>query len=275
MAQNLAVKYSPKVAERFSRESLTAAGVNTDYDFAGVNTVYVYSVNTVTMGDYTRGGANRYGNPDELGTTKQALTLARDRSFTTTIDRRNQDESQGVTEAGKFLARQVNEVVTPEIDTYVLAAMTTAAVANSKALNTGATSTSNAYSDFLALQTSLDDDFVPNSGRVAFLTSAYYNVLKRSDFVLASNESQGDRKSGGYGTVDGVKLVVVPSSYMPTNTNLILCHPSATVAPMILTDYVTHDNAPGISGNLVEGRIVYDAFVLDAKIDAIAVHKTA
>ena len=38
---------------------------------------------------------------------------------------------------------------------------------------------------------------------------------------------------------------------------------------MKLEDYTIHANPPGISGSLVEGRIVYDAFVLDNKVKAI------
>lgn len=277
MAVNLASKYSPKVAERFSILSLTEPAVNQDYDWQGVNAVKVYSVDTVAMGNYTRSGASRYGNPSELGTTTQTLTLSRDRSFTTTIDKRNNAESQGVTEAGKFLARQLREVIVPEIDVYRLAALNTAADANAKddVVADAATSTSNAYSNLLALNESLSNDLVPTTGRIAFLTAGYYNYLKQSSFVLDSEAFASDRKSGNYGSVDGVKLIVVPSSYMPSNTDLILTHPSAMVSPMILSDYITHDNAPGINGKLVEGRVVYDAFVLDAKVDAVAVHRTA
>jgi hypothetical protein len=107
------------------------------------------------------------------------------------------------------------------------------------------------------------------------LTSGYYSLLKQGGYVLDSDSGQAMLKSGDLGTIDGVKVVVVPSSYMPANTDLILTHPSACVAPMILSDYVIHDNPPGINGWLVEGRVVYDAFVLDAKVDAIAVHRTA
>ena len=34
-------------------------------------------------------------------------------------------------------------------------------------------------------------------------------------------------------------------------------------------DYTIHENPPGISGSLVEGRICYGAFVLDNKVKAI------
>ena len=277
MAQNLATTYSDKVAERFSTTSKTKPGVNQDYDWQGSNAIKVYSVDTVTMGNYTRSGSSRYGNPNELGTTVQTLTLARDRAFTTTIDRRNKEESMGVTEAGKFLARQIREVITPEIDTYVLAALNTAADTNGKddIVADAATTASNAYSNFLALNDSLTDDLVPLTGRIAFLTQSYYSKFKEGGFVTDSDKGQGILSSGDLGSVDGVRLQVVPSAYMPSNTDLILTHPSVCVAPMLLTDYVIHDNPPGINGWLVEGRVVYDAFVLTAKIDGVAVHRTA
>lgn len=49
----------------------------------------------------------------------------------------------------------------------------------------------------------------------------------------------------------------------------MISHPVATVAPTKLEDYKIHQDPPGISGELVEGRIVYDAFVLDNKKMAI------
>lgn len=113
MAVNLAAKYSPKVVERFSHLSFTEKAVNNDYDWDGVTTVNVYSVATVAMGSYTRSGTSRYGTINELGTTLQTMTLSRDRSFITSIDKRNNAEQQGVEEAGSFLARQVREVITP------------------------------------------------------------------------------------------------------------------------------------------------------------------
>lgn len=279
MAQNLAVKYSPKVAERFYAKNLTETAVNNDYDWDGVTTVNVYSVNTTPMGTYSRTGAgNRYqATPTDAGTTVQALTLSRDRSFSVVIDKRNNAESQGVMDSGKWLARQVREVVIPEVDTYRLAALGAAAATNGKAalITAGATSTANAYQNFLTLNASLTDDLVDNGSRVAFMTQAYYNFLKQGNFILASEDGMQSRHNGVLGTVDGVKVVVVPSSYMPANTDLILTHPSAMVSPMVLTDYIPHENPAGVSGVQIDGRVVYDAFVLTAKIKAVAAHKTA
>jgi hypothetical protein len=80
---------------------------------------------------------------------------------------------------------------------------------------------------------------------------------------------------GQVGEIDGVKIVKVPSTYLPANTAFLITHQIATVAPKKLQDYKTHDNPPGINGWLVEGRLRYDAFVLNNKANAIYVHKIA
>lgn len=275
MAQNLADKYSKTVAERFKLGSKTQKAFNNrDFSWNDVTSINVYSVGTATMGNYTRSGDNRYGTITEVDTTLQTLTLARDRAFTKSIDRRNLDESGGAQEAGKFLARQIDEVITPEIDVYRLAALGTAA---STGATTGATSASNAYSNFLSTQETITNKKVPTTGRIAFMTAAYYNFLKQSNFVLDSENFADSRHSGDYGTVDGTQVIVVPTTYMPTSVDLIVTHPDALVSPMVLADYITHKNPRGVNGWVVEGRVVYDAFVLTGadQDDAIAKHATA
>lgn len=275
MAVNLASKYSTKVDERFKLRSLTESAVNNDYDWNGVKTVTVYSVPTVAMGNYTRSGLARYGTAAELDNTVQNLTLSRDRSFTFTIDRGNYQETQMVMESGKALARQVDEVIVPEIDIYRLATMTAAAVANGNT-TTAAITSSNAYSTFLNGNGALDDDKVPMTGRIAFVTPAYYNFLKLdSSFIKSTEIAQKMLVNGQVGELDGVKIIKAPSSYFPASTAFIIAHPSATVAPKKLEDYKTHDNPPGINGWLVEGRTIYDAFVLGNKVNALYAHKTA
>ena len=61
----------------------------------------------------------------------------------------------------------------------------------------------------------------------------------------------------------------------PAVFGFMICHPCATVAPSKLEDYKIHEDPPGISGSLVEGRIVYDAFVLENKANAIYYQRIA
>lgn len=247
MAQNLAIKYSDKVDERFKVASVTESAVNQDYSWTGVKTVQVYSVDTVALGDYTRSGSDRYGTPSELGTSLQELALSEDKSFTFTIDRGNHTEEMMVTEAGKALRREIDEIVVPYIDEYRLAVMDTAAQANSAwAATTAATSASNAYKIVLELNELLDDGKAPREGRKLFVKPAVYKFLKLDDsFLLASELGQKVKFNGQVGEIDGNAVIRVPSSYFPTNTDIILTHPVATVGPRKLEDYKTHDNPPG------------------------------
>ena len=70
-------------------------------------------------------------------------------------------------------------------------------------------------------------------------------------------------------------LIVVPKSYFPENVEFIITNQAATTSPVKLSEYKIHDNPPGINGWLVEGRVYYDAFVLENKKSAIYVFKTA
>jgi N4-gp56 family major capsid protein len=273
MAVNLASKYSQKVDERFKLKSFTESAVNREYDWNGVNSINVYSIPTVAMGNYTKTGLSRYGTAAELDNTVQTMTLTRDRSFTFTIDRANHQDTQMVMQAGKALARQVDEVIVPEVDVYRLAAMSASAVATGHTA-TAAITASNAYSSILKAGEFLDEDKVPMTGRIAFVKPSFYNFLKLDNaFIKASEIGQKMLINGQVGEVDGVKIVKVPSVYLPANHEFILCHPSATVAAQKLEDYKTHDNPPGINGWLVEGRKRYDAFVLENKKNGLFVHK--
>lgn len=276
MAQNLAAKYSDKIDERYKLKSLTDSAVNQDYDWAGVNTVNIYNVAVPTMNNYSRSGTSRYGTPSDLGTTLTSYTLSRDRSFTYVIDRGDQTESMYVTEAGKSLSRTIDEVVVPEIDQYRLSVFNLSAHATKQhAADITATTTTNAYSNFLSCQEILSNNKVPINGRVCFIKPAYYSSIKRDpSFSKNADLAYSDLKNGQIGEVDGVPLIMAPAAYFPYDTDLILVHPSATTAPLKLEDYKIHDNPPGISGWLVEGRVIYDSFVLTAKTGAIAIHST-
>lgn len=270
MAVNLATKFSPKVDERFTLKSLTEVATNQDYDWDGVTTVKVYSIPTVAMGAYTRSGLARYGTAAELDDTVATYTLTRDRAFTFAIDKGNKLDSMNVRDAGKALSRQTNEVIIPEIDIYRIAALVTAAAANSGRPTATNITASNAYSSFLTANAYLDENKVPMGGRVAFVTPTFYNFLKLDPTFLSANEIAQDMKiNGQVGEVDGVPIVKAPSTYFPVKTPFVITHKSALVAPKKLQDYKVHDNPPGINGNLIEGRIIYDAFVLDAKKKAM------
>ena len=268
MVVNYAEKFSQKVDERFSRESLTTNIINQDFDFIDAETVKVYTVETSAMNDYKTTGQNRYGTADELGNSVQTMTLSQDRSFTSTIDK------NGAMAEGKALARQISEVVIPEVDKYRLAKAV--AGAETTHVGTGAVNKTNAYELVLEGQSKLDDALVPTAGRILHVSPKFYKLIKLDDtFVKNSDLGQEITIKGQVGMIDGVPVVLTPTTYLPTGVEFVIAHSAAITSPVKLEDYKIHDNPPGINGKLVEGRIRYDAFVLDNKKKAIYVHKSA
>lgn len=271
MAINYAEKYSALVDERFKLGPLTSGMVNNDYNWIGVETVNVFSIPTASMNNYTLTGSSRYGTPSELQNAVQELKVEQDRSFTFTIDRKSHDDTMMVMEAGRALARQIDEVVLPEIDTYRIAAYVSGAKA-ANVINAAAPTTSTAYALFLSAQEKLDNAKVPQGGRFAIVTPAFLNLLKQDDnFIKESDMSQRITITGVVGEVDGVYIIKAPASYFPTGVHCVLTNRSVMPAPIKLQDYKIHEDPPGINGWLIEGRVRYDAFVLNMKADAIAV----
>lgn len=274
MAVNYASKYAAAVDERFSTGSITNGLVNSEYDWIGVSTVNVYSIPTSAMNDYTLSGTSRYGTPEELGNEKQEMTVAQDRAFTFTIDRKSYDDTMMTMEAGKALSRQLNEVVIPEIDKYRIAALVSGAASGH--IKTLAVTKSNAYEEFLAVQEILDNAEAPQAGRIVLVTPGYYNKIKLDEsFTKKGDMATQIAINGIVGDIDGVPCVKAPTSRFPENVDFIITNPIVMPSPVKLQEYKIHTDAPGISGWLVEGRVRYDAFVLKEKAKAIGVHKSA
>lgn len=277
MAIEFAAKYSGKVDERFNLGALSGGVVNQDYDWEGVESVKVYSVPTVDMSDYQTSGTNRYGTPSDLENSTQTMTVSKDRAFTFVIDRKSRDDTMMTMEAGKALKREIDEVVIPEIDAYRFAKLVTNAAKNTNERTiVKAVTKTNAYEEFLNCQAKLDDAKAPTGGRVCVCTPTYHNLIKLDDsFTKRGDMATQISINGLVGEIDGVPTIKVPASYLPANVDFIITNPACMPAPMKLETYKVHEDPPGISGWLVEGRIRYDAFVLESKEKAIVVHKHA
>jgi N4-gp56 family major capsid protein len=224
------------------------------------------------MNDYSRTGTSRYGTPAELENNVQELTVSQDRSFTFTIDRGNYDDTQMANAAGLALQRQIREVIIPEIDKYRLKKICDSVETAAH----GEVTSKNAHELFLDGTTALIENEVPIVGCTAFVSSAFFRNIKQDpSFVKNGDVSQEMLVKGQVGIIDGIPIVVVPKSYLPENVEFIITNQSAVTAPIKLSEYKIHDNPPGINGWLVEGRVYYDAFVLNSKKNAIYVHMAA
>lgn len=272
MAINLVTKYQPYVDEIFTKESKKSLLTNQDYDWTGAHTIKVYKITTSEMQDYKRNPVagftgSRYGEIKDLYATTEEMTLKKDRSFTFVIDKLDNEETAGQLAAASALARQQRQVVIPEVDTYTYGVMATGAGTKPAAVTL---TDENIYTEILKAGTALDNADVPEDNRQLVVTPDVYQFMKRcKDIVMETNIGNDLRIRGVIANLDGANVIKVPAARLPKNFGFMLAHPVATVAPTKLEDYKIHQDPPGISGSLVEGRICYDAFVLENKAKAI------
>lgn len=272
MAINLVTKFLPYVDEMFANESKKSLLTNQDFSWTGAHTVKVYKISTADMNDYGRtgpatGNFSCYGPMNNLDATVEEFTLAKDRSFIFPIDKLDEDETEQQLQAATALGRQIKEVVIPEVDKYTYGVM--CSKAGTKPTAVALTST-NIYSEILKASEALDNAEAPENGRVLLVNPAVYTLMKQcKDITMETDIGNDMRLKGVIGTLDGASVIRVPANRLPETFGFMMVHPSATVAPVKLEDYNTHNDTIYNSGAVVTGRICYDAFVLDNKAKAI------
>lgn len=281
MSVTLAKKFAPYTDELFKAESKISLLTNTDFDWTGAHTVSVWKISTVPLQDYSRNRSaddfgedstasiSRYGDIIDLDAQTEEMLLKKDRSFIFNVDKLDMDETAGQVEAGKALARELREVVVPEVDKYVYSVMVSGAGTKATA---AALTDKNVYAAILAGSEALDNAEVPETDRAIVVTPATYTLLKQCTAFDNTDIGAEMRTLGVVGLLDGLKVVKVPANRLPQGFGFMIAHPSATVAPVKLEDYGTHEDTPLSSGTIVTGRICYDAFVLDNKKNGIYYH---
>lgn len=275
---NFASKYADRVDLRFVLGSLTEGIINRNYDWVGVNAVNVFSRSLATLNNYSMDGTSRYGSPTDLENAVQTLTLSQDKSFTYIIDKRTALDTMGTMEAAATLAENIDNVLIPTVDAYRIGKLVSAAPASGTISSqnhtvSGEITSSNAYAEFLKVQEILDNDKAPVGGRVVLCTPAYHNFIKLDEaFTKSGDLATRISLNGQVGEIDGVPCIKVPASYFPAGVDFVITNPMVMPSPMKIYELKIHEDAPGISGSLVEARFYYDAFVLNKKKDAIGVH---
>ena len=266
---NLASKYSDKIAAKFTHASYFAGNVSTDYDFAGVKSLTIYTPVTVDLNDYDRtAAANRFGTPTELGDTIQELVMTQDKGFSITIDRGNDSDQMLTKEAGKMLGIQLSEKVVPLMDKYALDKYFHEAgniVGADKE-----PSESNIVSFIFEAATLMDNKLVPPENRYLYIKATYYNILRQaSEFLAVDSLAAKALEKGLVGEIADMKVIKVPDCYFPENTYFLITYKDSVILPNKIKTARVLKNVPGLDGSLLEGRNYFDAFVLGAKADGV------
>ena len=268
---NLADKYEKKLDERYQHRSFTDKWCGSAYNWEGVNSIKVWTINAGELHDYTASGANRFGTPAEVEDELNVYTLLKKRSFTNTIDITNTQDQMFIKRANSFLKQMWDERYVPEIDKYRLKVWANGAGLGK--VNSTALTKATVVEAVLTALADMDDAAVPSENRVILMASDVA-IQTRLASELANNQNWTDKAivKGKIAELGGVPVVAIPSSYLPSGVEFMVKYKNATADPQKLKMLRSNDNAPGIAGVLMEGLVRYDSFVLAQKADGIYVY---
>ena len=116
----------------------------------------------------------------------------------------------------------------------------------------------------------LDEEAVPDGGRTLYVTTEFKKMLKKNpQFVYTDKLANEALVKGNFGELDGMNIVEVPTKYFPAGVHALCFYKEAALAPMKLQHYGIHSDTDQVDGDIVTGRVLHDAFVLDAKAKAV------
>lgn len=271
---NLASKASPKVVERFKVGSMTEGLFSNKYDWTGVETVRVYSVDTLPLQDYDKtkvDGSSRFGALTEVGDTIQEMKVTQDKAFNGVIDEGNNTNQLKIKAASSVLKRQTDEVLIPYTDKYRLGILANGAGLG--AVNATALTKSTILDAIFLAGADMSNHNVPLAGRVVYIGETLAVTLKLSDQVVGL-EKAGQKAvvNGVCGTIGGMQVRIVPDTYLPDGVNFMIIKKGVACAPVKIRTMRILTETHIVDGNIVQGRFMHDCFVLGANADGIYVH---
>lgn len=288
----LAEKFLPILDEIYKRESLTARldAKTKPVEFGGVNEIKIFKTSVVGLGNYSRSTGYPAGDVTASWETI-ALTQERGRAFA--IDRMDDEETLGMA-FGKLAGEFIRTQVVPEVDAYRFSRWASWANVST----TAAAALANAAATLAAIDVAsgvLDDDEVPQEGRLLFIAQPQYRQLTAAVTRSLENQSTYDRRLR---QLDEMTIIPVPQGRFytaitmnagalsnqggyskaggATNLNFILMHPTAVEQATKLANlkiFSPEENQLTDSW-LFQYRLYHDAWVYDNKVDGVYIHKS-
>lgn len=220
----------------------------------------------------------------------ETMTLGHDREFRTLVDPMDVDETNIAVSIANITRVFNDEQKIPEMDKYMASKLWSAMdETNEIIVPDQELSEENILGIFDQLMEEMDDDEVPQEGRIMYVTPQVNTMLKKAEKLTRVLDVRGERNSINrfVRSLDEVTIVVVPSSRMKTlynftdgavvddeavQINIILIHPTSIVSPQKY-DFVSLDPPSAGTGGkwLYYERKYWDIFVIGRKADGIKI----
>ncbi len=289
---NLVTKFLEIIDAVYKKESLTARldALTRPVEYAGANAVKVMKLSAVGLGTYSRATGYPAG---DITAEWETMTLSVERGRAFTLDRMDNEETLGLV-LGNLIREWMRVYVAPELDAYRFAEYFTATDGYNRVGTAAALSTASAVLAAIDVgMAALDEDEVPAEGRILYISTGCYNLLKSALTRSWASEGSVDRSLE---VLDRMSVVPVPQARFYTaidldagatssaggfaknasahDINFLIVHPSAVLQPIKLNQvkYFSPDENQISDGHLWQYRLYHDAFVYDNKVNGIYAH---
>lgn len=274
----------------YKTESLTARldAMTQSVDFSATNEVKVLKLSTVGLGTYSRTAGYPAG---DITAEWETMKLRAERGRAFSLDRMDNEETLGLV-LGNLIREWMRVHVAPELDAYRFAAYATGA--GNYVGTAAALSTSSALLTAIDVgMAALDEDEVPTEGRILYISTTLYHLLKGAVTRTLATQTGVERRIF---TLDDMTVVPVPQTRFYTaidlnsgstsdaggfakgasahDLNFLIVHPSAVLQPTKLNQvkYFSPDENQISDGHLWQYRLYHDAFVYDNRANGIYRH---
>ncbi len=289
--------FADQLAQKYSREmvshDLTLS--NQGIKFMNAQTIKIPRLTVSGYKDHNRG--NMGFNTGTVSNDWEPKKLEHDRDIEIPIDPMDIDETNLVVEMGNIQNVFEEEQAIPEKDSYRFSKLYTEAkanVSNGAVIENTALTAANVLEWFDEQMAVMDDNSVPQEGRILYVTSAINRILKSAEGITRTINAGAagviDRRVHG---LDDVVIKTVPSARFKTKydftdgcvpavgakqINMMLVHPSCVIsrdkyAYMKLftpgTDSRTADKY------VYQNRYYTDTFLIERKSCGIAINAEA
>lgn len=244
-----------------------------DMEFSGVRTVHVKSLKTEPLQDYDRtadvGNGSRYGKTKEVGNEEQTFTMTQDKSLSLSVDKGNNAEVMDKHKVGAIMKAEREEHIIPEVDAYRLRKWAQDAGIHYELA--AAPTTDNIIEYIVKARNYQRNKGV--KGTVTLLIPYEYldTLMLAKQWINLDSLGGKTLPKGTVGQICGMNVKPVTSESMPANAVFMITYKKSIISPMKIKDFKGHVDPPGLSGDLIEFRMMYDAFVLGKLADGVLV----
>ncbi len=287
---NYATRFEKDLMQQYKRELCSAELTTQNVTFLNAKTI---KIPYITLGGYKDHNRNGGFNRQSVSNEYMTKTLEHDRDVEFFVDAMDVDETNEALSAANITNAFEKEQAIPETDAYRFSKLYSEFTDAGGAVDNTVLSLENILTTFDKWMENMDDEEVPEDGRMLYVTPSIYTLIKQADKITrtldASVQQSIDRRVR---SLDDVTLKKVPKGRMKTSydftdgfkaagdakqINMILVHPSSVLA----CDKHSYISlwAPGThtsgDGYLYQNRKYGDLFVIDTRKSGIMMNVDA